>query len=214
MAHNLAESPTRAQPVQVPDPADARTAASVIAGMQPLANRLAYVEAKAMGLSAGTTFDVSAVDFVGAKLDSSSAGTFTYFAHTWLQDGISAAPKLEMNIRIPTGSIITGAVAYVRGSFSGSHSGLPAIMPALTLYQTQPQISSGGTQLVVNTATQVDTSGSVGAYDTDHTITISGLTWTIGQGHMALARLTGEAGSGSIANHFMLYGVAIAYTNF
>ncbi|HEX4341322.1 MAG TPA: hypothetical protein VH062_35685, partial [Polyangiaceae bacterium] len=122
MAHNLIETPTRGSVVLVPDPGDSRTAASVETPFQSLTNRVAYLEAHAVGVAPGTFFDASAVNFLGGIQDSSSTGSFTYTAHIYLQNSVAGAPKLDFYGKIPLGSILTGAIVYVRGAFSGNHT--------------------------------------------------------------------------------------------
>ena len=69
---------------------------------------------------------------------------------------------------LPDHGVITTIVATVQGD-PGSHSALPTNMPDLRLYR---QDSVGALTLE---GSQSDTSGSVGAYEAVHTITISTL---------------------------------------
>lgn len=103
---------------------------------------------------------------------------------------------------IPGFGRIRGAGARVLGQV-GAHGTLPANMPKLQLLHST-LTGDGARELV---AEQVDTSATIGAYETYHSILISGLTEPILEGPYYL-KVIGESGSGA-TTAFRLGGLTV-----
>ena len=86
----------------------------------------------------------------------------------WLQDSISA-PRIRIPLDyVPLAASITTLTVQLKGA--SGHTGLPSTMPSIQLIQ---QSATAYTLTPTNTAT--DTSASVPAYESVHSITLSGL---------------------------------------
>jgi hypothetical protein len=106
--------------------------------------------------------------------------------------------------RMPaTGAVLIGAKIVVDpGTGRG---GLPATMPEITLYRRD--MGSGASSL----GSQVDTSGSVGAYETEHDIEITGLTEDADDPDaMYIVSIEGESGANSQTGAIVL-AVALVF---
>jgi hypothetical protein len=80
----------------------------------------------------------------------------------------------------------------------------------VTLYrQDHVTIVTNNLILPATIGTQTDTSGTVGAYDDPHTITLSGLTEVISANNQLVVSFEGETGANSQANSLALYALAL-----
>lgn len=106
---------------------------------------------------------------------------------------------------LPVGAKLVSITARLAGGapFSGSfsHSGLPGTMPSLVLYR-----QTDGTSTTVGT--QADTSGTTGAYDAFHSVTLAA-SHTIVSGAHYNVKITGEAGTNSSASVLTMAGLSM-----
>jgi hypothetical protein len=122
---------------------------------------------------------------------------------------ISSTPTpLYLGIPLPG---ITGLIkeigAYVTGG--AGHSGLPATMPRLRLIRTS---ISGGTTTHNELAGVNDPSASLGAYQQQHTIVLTGLTVPVtppAPSAWTYLNFTGETGANALSGEFKLGGLYV-----
>lgn len=127
----------------------------------------------------------------------------------WRQTSVADTGPLVIPFRWIDGATVTQIDVVLRGSGTGgSHGSLPATMPVVQFKRTA--IPSGGT----GGSSQVDTSGSVGAYDAVHTVSITSLTdlETDSGGQVAYIYIFGEAGANSVASALNLHAVTAHFT--
>lgn len=127
-----------------------------------------------------------------------------------LQSSTSAE---NLKIQLPPiapGLTIT-AVSVSLGS-TVSHSGLPATMPQLSLYASGiAAIDPGPPVSFIVGAAQVDTSANLSAYEFLHSITVSGLSHTVGSNAWFFLSLRGEGGTNSQANALKVYSASVTF---
>lgn len=122
-----------------------------------------------------------------------------------IQTSVAGTPMFWVPLpTIGEDSQITEVVAVLSGDYTGgsAHGGLPASLPNLSLFRVDYQI--GGITALGN---QLDTSGSVGAYDAGHTITLTGLTEDISETRSHVAQIIGETGANSQINTMMVHAI-------
>lgn len=137
----------------------------------------------------------------------------------WLQNSVVGAGSLVIELPNTVRYYEFSAIdAFVIGSVSGGgHGALPATMPRIKLYRWLDPDQSPGPDLI---ATQIDASGTAGAYDQNHRITmVLGATEVIDHTAGAISgfpyaryfiELQGEAGANSIANEFFLKAIILS----
>lgn len=114
------------------------------------------------------------------------------------------AGVFEIPICVPHGAIVTSVTVRVQGA--AGHGALPATKPTLSLVEMDD--SNNATVI----ATQADLSGSVVAYEAVHSITKSGLTWTIDNSlTRPMLHMAGESGANSTAD-FSYYMTKVTFT--
>lgn len=170
MAHNLTVTPTAPGNVPVPDPGDARTAASVIQFAQPLANSAQYLANNAWTAARANI----SVPLIGGFLDN-GGGSGVWIPKVdaqdwfWLESVKDAAvpPSLYFDLRLPIGVSITDLIAFVTNN-GAAHGALPN-KPQLFLveYNYQTETATWSRHIT-------DTSASTAAYDAQHTIDLAG----------------------------------------
>jgi hypothetical protein len=108
---------------------------------------------------------------------------------------------------LPDGVTITEVQALAHGDIftTGTHAGLPGTMPTIRFREMN---TSGG---VNYTASQADTSGSVGAYEVDHPITVT-VSRTIDHLMRYMIIIEGEQGANSLNDRFGLKSLSISWT--
>jgi len=191
MPQNLTETPAPGGTVVAPVTGDPVTDASIIQGLQPLVNRVRYLE-ESQGI--GET----AIEF-----QQPLAGMIaTDFAQSAPSGGDISPVQSDTTIpfalwecpHVPLTGVLVGAQIVIDPS--GGHGGLPANMPTLGLYRRE---MGGGSAALLGS--QVDTSASVGAYEAEHLIEITGLSEDADDPHaMYVISFGGESGANSIAN--------------
>lgn len=136
------------------------------------------------------TYLLSALNASDANAAYTSAGIAT-------QTGVGAASLTDWPILLPNGSIITAFTAYLDGA--PGHGGLPGTMPIVHIMRID-----AATRATTLVASQVDTSGSVGAYEARHAVSKSGLSITLDRTASAYyLRIDGETGANSVAGLVM-----------
>lgn len=210
MSHVLTPASTL-DSVTVPDPGDARTAASVQVPFQNVLNRNQWlIDHSFMGaaLSAGIfQFPLSG----GANDDIVNATPgWTYTAGFWLQTDVATAPVLWCDVRLPHRATIESVHLYLNGNGAGggAHTGLPASLPKLEFQQVDP---TAGNSIVATTGVVTDSSANLAAYETNHRIDINGLSIAaVGTlGHRI--KVTGESGANAAALKLTLFGISFSW---
>ncbi len=115
----------------------------------------------------------------------------------WVMGRVAASgAQLFFPLRVDPGDVITNIIVTVDGAVGSGHAGLPSALPDITLVE-------GGVGLAVDIASETDTSGSLGAYEAVHTITLDNTTtggifpYTALTDKFYLLRINGERGTDS-----------------
>jgi hypothetical protein len=209
MAHGLTDVAAYAPSVVVPDPGDARNAASVEVPFQQLANRSAYFKRQVPGATNGSIM----VPLAAGQPDAFTGGVWSWEAggvslSTWVQTDISGATPIGFELFLPDQITVTAVRAFVVGSITGvAHASLPATKPTLKLLEIDP-----GAGTVTFNASQTDTSGTIGAYDAQHVILLTTSRFIASQFRRYEIRFTGEGGAGAQAAKLALIGLQLDYT--
>lgn len=145
-----------------------------------------------------------AKQFFAAK-DFTSAPTAVLGAGAYSQSSLATDTFVAFELDVPVGAILHGLHVYVKGG--GSHSALPATMPVLRLITVVP---STGT--IAQYTGAMDSTGTFGAYDLLHPITISlgGSPITADRTTRLVAVLDGESGANSTTS-LSVYGVDFTF---
>lgn len=209
MSHTLTEVDSYDPNVSVPDPGDARNAASVGVPFQELTNRTAYFKRLVPGATDGEIM----IPLATGRPDALTGGVWSWEAggvsiSTWVQTDVSGATPISFELFLPDQVTITQVRAWVVGSITGvAHAGLPATKPTLKLLEIDP-----GSGTVTFNASQTDGSGSIGAYDAQHTIILTTSRFVASQFRRYEVRFTGEGGAGAQASKLALIGLQLNYT--
>lgn len=177
--------------VTVPVAADPRTAASVRTPLQALANRTKHINDKLDLLLPGYGADRELVIPLGAAVNSPDKWRFDAPPYIWTQISTSVPIIGVWNLRLPHRGLLTRLRVSLEGA--GSHVGLPAVMPTVSLIQRGDTNSSG---TLVATAT--DGSASTGAYQSGHIVELASLTENLGQGREYSLVITGESSTNAL----------------
>jgi hypothetical protein len=197
MSHTLTEVSTYTSSVTVPDPGDARTAASVEVGFQALSNRTRYIK---------DTLDL-AVE--GWKPDADIAVPLTMLVATNFsfllgqgpganaagcnQSTTSASFMLPLPVRMGNGTLKLKSVSISYRPSNG-HGALPASQPILQVFRQGYSAASALTQLGSNAQ---DNAANVVAYEALRTLTVSGLNHTLTTSDSYYLSFIGESGANS-----------------
>ena len=196
--------------ITVPDDGDTSGAASVTSagvGFQPLANRTTFLKNRSAAASGGNL--AVALD---ASINTNARFTFAFGLaapdYTQFQTDVTDAGGIQFHIPPIFGVQITNVIARVHGDAGGvgTHAGLPGTLPIIELLSLD---STSGTGTVTSIATQVDTSASVGAYETMHNIDLGSLTEVAGDNLTYIVRFTGETGANALVNRLALYQILL-----
>lgn len=197
---NLTPADEFTEPVTVPTHGTIITEANFIdAAVQSLTNQAHFLRKRTPGAEAAETvpigirYGAGAVDF-----------TWDSPQMEWRQNSVSSAGVLffELTDVLPKNCKLTSLSATVIGA--AGHSALPATPPQIVLYRKDSGAQGNATSL----GTEVDPSGSVGAYEVAHAIELDGLTEVIAHdsGNRYFVTLEGETGTDSAIN-FRLLGL-------
>lgn len=120
--------------------------------------------------------------------------------------GNTTAPQvLRIPLHLPPAGKITAIGALVNGGTG--HAGLPAGMPAITLFKDP--FSTSTTPSLVTGATAIDASASLVAYEAQHLIEVTGLTYAIEAGMTYEMRVNGESSTNALAGQFNIQMVYV-----
>lgn len=217
MAHVLTPAATL-DSVTVPDPGDARTAASVTVGMQNLLNRTDYMMSRIPELSNAVNRQMPVTggnsDIEGSITTFGVPGwTWDGTKRLWIQTDVASAAKLHIDLQLPVGALITNVSAGIRGSIGAAHAGNVATPPTIVFQQLDPASSLGTTVDVTASATGTDsTGGNLGlGYDGVHVLSCTPNITTL-QAARYCVMITGETGANSAAGKLALYGISVSWT--
>jgi hypothetical protein len=200
MTTTITEVDTYTTPVTIPVPGEQIRSNDWVQAAGALANRTKYILARVSGLTSGDKVYFSMV----SPGQLSGAIRFSWSGSAQWQGDVTTAGRMDVYLPLPKGAVtITGVVVAVDGNGAGaSHSALPATMPTVELIR---QPLGGGAPVSVS-GPQVDTSGTFGAYDTAHVISIGAIGHTIVADNAYYLKITGEAGANSVAGALAVYG--------
>ena len=204
MATPLSETAQFTASVPVPDDGDSATGAGLVAMAQPLADRTQLLKQR-IG-------DSGTVVMVGAGpglLQRALAATHTLGAlsadpsewYFYAQKGLTL--NLEFSKFLPVGATITQIDMRFHGdpASSGSHAGLPATMPKFAFYEDGVLIDE-----------VTDTSVDAGTYDSEHTVSLTGLSTVVDEDKVYSLRYVGEDGAQSTDTAGAYLQFAVSYT--
>lgn len=184
MPTNLTESATFTASVPVLDNGDALDEAGLQNMAQPLANRTQWLKERV--LEAG----VYRVPLVGSGMIARAVdGTWEATnGGTGFHGNAGSDVYCDLGFRLPPHAVITQVLMRFMGDMAalGSHGSLPANMPTFSLYEDSTLID-----------TETDASGSVGAYDVEHDVTMSGLSLTVDADKRYRLYVVAESGANS-----------------
>jgi len=170
---------------------------------QWLSNRIEYLRQRSLGTDQDTLR-------VGPHALRNLSSRFAFQSGTgapiaWNQSDVTDAGLLAFKLTLPKRGTITSVTAYVKGA--AGHAGLPGTMPALALLSQDIAGIGNGTA----EGAQSDTSGSTGAYQAAHTITISGLSIAFLHDDLVdyYVHFTGEDGANKLTG-LLLSGIVVA----
>lgn len=193
--------------VTVPDPGDARTAASVGTPFQQVLNRTRYLQVQSWG---GIDRNVMYPIEGGANDDFVNATGWVYASKGWLQTDISVAPILAIPLQVPPNVTITRVEIRLFNP-GAAHSDVPATKPVLTFYEIDP-FSNTSPPHVQFSANATDSSASAAAYDANHGIVISPAHLVDTSLYRYLVTLSGEAGANAAINKLQVAGLYLNWT--
>ena len=205
MSHSVIETDSFDPSVVVPDPGDPRNAASVGVPFGQLANRATFLRAHSWGTFT-TNFDVP---LAGAAVgDGTSPTAWQFIDGMQVQHLITSAFKLYIPLYgLVPGTAITFVNAKLKGNLLGSHSALPATKPTLSLLEANSGSASTNANFTA-LALAVDASGSVGAYDAAHNLSLGG-SFNVQAGRSYYLMITGEAGANAQGDALSILGVNV-----
>lgn len=126
------------------------------------------------------------------------------FAHQNTAIGGTAA-SLIFPLRLPHGSTITAIQCWYDAG--GGHAALPSIMPKIELRECTLSTDTRNT-----VGSQSDTSASVAAFEARHTITLSGLSYTVDNSTKAIVALvTAEFGSNALQDALVASSILVTF---
>lgn len=202
MPQNIIETPGRGETIVAPSSGDPVTDSSIVQGEQPIGNRLAYLEANAVGASPRTNTPVSN-GLMGT--DQGANWSFNGFP-LWTQTDASTAGNLAIPLSLPPGVTLTSLRLHCVGDGAATHAGLPGTMPSIQLYE---QKIDGTVATLLGSAS--DSSVNVAAYETEHTIDIAPAA-VVKDDYYYVLLVQGETGANALDNALQVYGVDASWS--
>ena len=221
MAHNLTETSTWDANVPVPDPGDARTAASVVQFAQPLANRLTRLLEQTPALvtltgwqipltlfrpvsTVGTTNLDNWIQFIPNPVAVGSLAAMVQHKNTAAVSSMAA----DISSYLGLGQTITNVTMRCNGNIfaQAAHGALPATKPFVRFVEISPT-----TGLVTYLASQQDTSGTVGAYEVNHNVSLT-VNRSFSPSNRYAIIVDGEEGANSIVDYFGVISINVGWT--
>lgn len=187
--------------VRVIDDGDSCSNAEHGATATDLANRTTHVRNAVPGVAPSLVVKVPLTAWSSSKWVQGS----TVNLATWVNNDTSAAGELNFHVPTTLKGKITAVKVYVTGTngFGSPHAALPATKPVLRL--VSQELAVGATVV----ASQTDPSATVGAYNANHTIEITGLSSPFALGREYFVQLTGETGANAEDLKFRLASVEV-----
>lgn len=127
----------------------------------------------------------------------------------WIQNSVSGPHEIVFHISPPVGATLKTVTLYIDGdgtTAGAGHGALPANMPIVRLAS---YVNSTGTESTI--ASQADTAANVGAYETYHAITLSGLSTVVASGTSYSVVLVGETGANAANDCLVVYAGEYTY---
>jgi hypothetical protein len=122
-----------------------------------------------------------------------ASSNLTFQGTGYFETSATSQQTLTYPVIAPDGATITSVTVWYTGALG--HAGLPAGMPTLSLRTVV--LSTGAIAAI---GTQSDTSGTTGALETYHAITLSGLSHVVERGTtVSFLRLLTESGANSVS---------------
>lgn len=200
MPTNITESDAWTTPLQVPNDTEPANQASLLEFAQGLANRSKHMRKGIPGIAATIDWEIQLVSSDPTNWSASLLGGP-------LSQITTAASENWIPLALPRfGGKIVAAHALLdgRSAGGGAHAGLPASMPQIDLAYFD--VTVGNTDYAGGSVgSQVDTSGTIAAYDKIHTIDLTGLTETIDPNRLYLFGLQSESGANALANSLTVF---------
>jgi hypothetical protein len=199
MPQNIIETPSWDTPLTAPIGGDPRTSALMLSHLQKFANRLALLGG-AVGISANYLLELP---FSAPMLNLSSRFTLST-NDFWQQSDVTSAGELRFPISIPLFGIGLKAVNVVFTG-TGGHAGLPGTMPRVQIKTVDIPLGTATAQTFTTQADQVDTSGTVAAYEKWHNVRCA-LPAVISPSatRKVYASILGETGGNSLVNGLLV----------
>ncbi len=208
MPQNITESEAWTTPLTAPADGDSVNGATWVAAIQGYANRLKYLAARVPGVQS------EVINVMPMPVASSGA----YFTAPegapdqgpMLQTGTPGSDPIAKCpwYNAPRKGTLTQVVLRVQGSWASAvHGALPTSMPAFKVWRVD--INTGAKTQVGSTAT--DASGTVGAYEAAHDITLSGLSESL-EGRLYFIEVRGEDDTNALANSFAVISMKFSVT--
>jgi hypothetical protein len=208
---NITDVSTFTAPIVTPASGDARTAASVAAPVQGLANRARWlVNQTRAGLTlSGIQIPLSA--FVTDQETLANPDAWQYRVRFLVEHDKSANNKAvcEVGLWLPSGVAITQVQALAHGNIvgSGSHGTIASMtMPVLRFRE----MDTTGT--VNFTDSQADTSADAASYEVNHPITLAVPNRVIDPLLRYMVIIDGEQGTNALNDRFGLKSLSISWT--
>jgi hypothetical protein len=185
MPVNIPGTSTWETNVVAPVASDPALAVSARDGLEDLANRTKWLFDASM-----TQLWLAAGSAILDSVWSVDASATVPHVLTTLNGG---AYGLYIPVRVPAKGTFSSVAVLVTGA--ATHAGVPATKPTLSLWKSST-VRSAKTQIG---ATITDPSASVGAYDADHWITLSGLSEVVAADTTYFLKVTNEASTNAAA---------------
>lgn len=127
---------------------------------------------------------------------------------TYRQADTASPFSIFLPIRLQSGDTLNSVTVRVDGAGGGAtHVGLPATLPAVEVFRVNS--STGAATSIAGPTT--DASASLGAYESDHDITLSSIAETAA-GARYFVEIQGESGANAVNDALQLIGVSFGIT--
>lgn len=201
MAHSLTPTPSP-DVLVVPDPGDARTAASVETPFQATANYLAWLKTHT---PAANSLAVELPTTGGVNDPLVNATGWIHTSTLWIQADVSSAAAWYLDLNLPGNITLQSLHLHVRGNGAGgsNHSALPVTKPTFTFLKLDPTNENS----VVTSFTIADGSASQAVYDAKHNLDLNGINLFIDPAYKYTVKVTGETGTNSAASKLVFHGI-------
>lgn len=211
MPQNVTETEVWTTPLQAVADGDSVNGATWLAAIQGYANRLKYLAARVSGVQTEviTCAPFPAISGANYFLTETGSNLATGIG-PMLQSGTPGSDPIAKCVwyNPPKKGTLTQVQLRVQGAWSSStHAGLPSSMPAFKVFRWDP--TTGASTQVGTTAT--DGSGTVGAYEAAHDITLSGLSESL-EGRLYYIQIFGEDDTNALANSFAVIAMKFSVT--